>query len=75
MLSRLGLKLYEKRTSHSSTGSRLHVFRNRFLSNLILQETGKNRTRKQVGSRLQRLRDTCRDPEGSYVQHQYAMTH
>ncbi|PPQ67637.1 hypothetical protein CVT24_002858 [Panaeolus cyanescens] len=35
--------------------------RNRFISDYILEATGKHRTPKQVGSRLQQLRDTCRD--------------
>ncbi|KAF9036244.1 hypothetical protein BJ165DRAFT_1354951, partial [Panaeolus papilionaceus] len=35
--------------------------RNRFISDYILEATGKRRTPKQVGSRLQQLRDTCRD--------------
>jgi len=34
--------------------------RNRFISNYIFESTGKRRTPKQVGSRLQQLRDTCR---------------
>ncbi|THU86330.1 hypothetical protein K435DRAFT_763475, partial [Dendrothele bispora CBS 962.96] len=33
--------------------------RNRFISEYILRTTGKHRTAKQVGSRLQQLRDTC----------------
>ncbi|KAK0497458.1 hypothetical protein EDD18DRAFT_154625 [Armillaria luteobubalina] len=35
--------------------------RNIFISNEILRKTGKKRTAKQVGSRLQQLRDTCED--------------
>lgn len=34
--------------------------RNRFISDYILETTGKRRTAKQVGSRLQQLKDTCR---------------
>jgi hypothetical protein len=34
--------------------------RNRFISNYIFDITGKRRTPKQVGSRLQQLRDTCK---------------
>ncbi|KAK2463028.1 hypothetical protein APHAL10511_004683 [Amanita phalloides] len=33
--------------------------RNRFISDYIYQKTGKRRTAKQVGSRIQQLRDTC----------------
>ncbi|KAF5341753.1 hypothetical protein D9611_001816 [Ephemerocybe angulata] len=36
-------------------------YRNRFISQFIYEKTGKNRTHKQVGSRLQQLRDTCED--------------
>ncbi|KAF6745009.1 TEA/ATTS domain family-domain-containing protein, partial [Ephemerocybe angulata] len=35
--------------------------RNQFISQYIYEKTGKNRTHKQVGSRLQQLRDTCDD--------------
>ncbi|KAF9478326.1 hypothetical protein BDN70DRAFT_880094 [Pholiota conissans] len=34
--------------------------RNRFISDYIFEATGKRRTPKQVGSRLQQLRDTCK---------------
>ena len=34
--------------------------RNRFISDFIFQTTGKRRTPKQVGSRIQQLKDTCR---------------
>ncbi|KAF9069000.1 hypothetical protein BDP27DRAFT_1421426 [Rhodocollybia butyracea] len=34
--------------------------RNRFISDFIYETTGKRRTPKQVGSRLQQLRDTCK---------------
>ncbi|KAJ7895305.1 hypothetical protein B0H13DRAFT_1624453, partial [Mycena leptocephala] len=33
--------------------------RNQFLSQFILNKTGEQRTAKQVGSRLQQLRDSC----------------
>ncbi|KAF6751211.1 hypothetical protein DFP72DRAFT_1138311, partial [Ephemerocybe angulata] len=33
--------------------------RNRFISQFIYEKTGKNRTHKQVGSRLQQLQETC----------------
>ncbi|TFK36637.1 TEA/ATTS domain family-domain-containing protein [Crucibulum laeve] len=35
--------------------------RNRFISDYIYESTGKRRTPKQVGSRLQQLRDTCKE--------------
>ncbi|KAF8623396.1 hypothetical protein AX17_007434 [Amanita inopinata Kibby_2008] len=37
--------------------------RNRFISDYIYRKTGKRRTAKQVGSRLQQLRDTCSGKE------------
>ncbi|KAG6820203.1 hypothetical protein H0H93_004053 [Arthromyces matolae] len=37
--------------------------RNRFISDYIKKVTGKERTPKQVGSRLQQLRDTCQEPK------------
>jgi len=37
--------------------------RNRFISEYIQRTTGKHRTAKQVGSRLQQLRDTCNAKE------------
>ncbi|KIY70081.1 hypothetical protein CYLTODRAFT_442203 [Cylindrobasidium torrendii FP15055 ss-10] len=36
--------------------------RNRFISDYIFNTTGSVRTAKQVGSRLQQLRDSCKDP-------------
>ena len=35
--------------------------RNRFIADYIREVTGKKRTPKQVGSRLQQLRDTCKE--------------
>lgn len=37
--------------------------RNRFMSEYIYEATGKKRTPKQVGSRIQQLQDTCKTPE------------
>ncbi|KAJ6580840.1 hypothetical protein B0H19DRAFT_1251125 [Mycena capillaripes] len=37
--------------------------RNRFISDYIFSVTGTRRTAKQVGSRLQQMRDTCADPK------------
>ncbi|KAF5326295.1 hypothetical protein D9611_000670 [Ephemerocybe angulata] len=45
----------------SRDGSLRFPYRNRFISQFIYERTGKNRTYKQVGSRLQQLRDTCED--------------
>lgn len=38
--------------------------RNRFISEYIYKTTGKRRTAKQVGSRIQQLRDTCGSKQG-----------
>ncbi|KAH6913376.1 hypothetical protein BKA70DRAFT_720602 [Coprinopsis sp. MPI-PUGE-AT-0042] len=38
-----------------------YPMRNRFVSDYILEKTGKTRTAQQVGSRLQQLRDMCED--------------
>lgn len=37
--------------------------RNKFISEFILEHSGKKRTAKQVGSRIQQLRQTCRDSD------------
>ena len=50
----------EARPTTSKYGVR-YPMRNRFISDYILEKTGKTRTAKQVGSRLQQLRDTCKD--------------
>ena len=41
--------------------------RNRFISDWIFEKTGKRRTAKQVGSRLQQLRDTCGGKRRKYL--------
>jgi len=38
------------------------IGRNFFLSAYVFSITGRRRTAKQVGSRLQQLKDTCREP-------------
>ncbi|KIY42851.1 hypothetical protein FISHEDRAFT_63127 [Fistulina hepatica ATCC 64428] len=52
-----GLYLYEP----STRGKKLNRFpkRNRFIAEHILEVTGVRRTPKQVGSRLQQLKETC----------------
>jgi len=45
--------------SKSSVGR--FPMRNRFISDYIFETTGKRRTPKQVGGRIQRLRDTCKN--------------
>jgi TEA/ATTS domain len=41
--------------------------RNKYISEFIYANTGKYRTAKQVGSRIQQLRQTCRDPKSEYI--------
>ncbi|PPR07739.1 hypothetical protein CVT24_003737 [Panaeolus cyanescens] len=56
-----GLRKYKP----ASTKDPRHLLRfprrNRFISEYIYETTGRVRTAKQVGSRLQQLRETCRD--------------
>jgi len=42
------------------------IGRNFFLSAYVFSVTGRRRTAKQVGSRLQQLKDTCREPTSTY---------
>ncbi|KAJ6562128.1 hypothetical protein B0H19DRAFT_944283, partial [Mycena capillaripes] len=39
--------------------------RNQFISQYILRKTGEYRTAKQIGSRLQQLRESCPGQEGA----------
>ncbi|THU88067.1 hypothetical protein K435DRAFT_318836 [Dendrothele bispora CBS 962.96] len=41
-----------------------HPMRNKFIADYIKNETGVVRSPKQVGSRLQQMRDTCEDKRG-----------
>lgn len=51
---------YEPENTKSSKTLGRFPMRNRFVSDYIYDKTGKRRTPKQVGSRLQQLRDTCK---------------
>ncbi|KAF9482597.1 hypothetical protein BDN70DRAFT_874768 [Pholiota conissans] len=57
--------LQEYRPSSARNPALLQRFprRNKWISDYIFQQTGKTRTAKQVGSRLQQLRETCSDSE------------
>lgn len=58
------LEQYQYTEEHKPQASKHGVrfpYRNRFISQYIYDKTGKTRTHKQVGSRLQQLRDTCED--------------
>lgn len=54
----LGLEKYEPDDSRETRLLGRFPLRNRFISDWIFEKTGKRRTAKQVGSRLQQLRDT-----------------
>ncbi|KAE9406819.1 hypothetical protein BT96DRAFT_987088 [Gymnopus androsaceus JB14] len=54
-----GLALYKPDNSRETLLLGRFPMRNRFISEHILRTTGEKRSAKQVGSRLQQLRDTC----------------
>ncbi|KAJ7573995.1 hypothetical protein C8J56DRAFT_476351 [Mycena floridula] len=54
-----GLESYQPDDSRETRLLGRFPLRNRFISDFIYQKTGKTRSPKQVGSRLQQLRDTC----------------
>ncbi|KIY46110.1 hypothetical protein FISHEDRAFT_23783, partial [Fistulina hepatica ATCC 64428] len=54
-----GLERYRPDDSRETRLLGRFPMRNKFISEYIYQKTGKRRTAKQVGSRLQQLRDTC----------------
>ncbi|KAG6811225.1 hypothetical protein H0H92_008442 [Tricholoma furcatifolium] len=57
----LALEKYRPASSGDPKLLRRFPKRNRFISDHIRKVTGKERTPKQVGSRLQQLRDTCQE--------------
>ncbi|KAF5391586.1 hypothetical protein D9757_002527 [Collybiopsis confluens] len=54
------LEKYKPDESRSNKSLGRFSMRNRFISDYIHESTGKRRTPKQVGSRLQQMRDTCK---------------
>ncbi|GLB38059.1 putative TEA/ATTS domain family protein [Lyophyllum shimeji] len=54
-----GLEAYKPDDSRETRLLGRFPMRNRFISDWIFHKTGKRRTAKQVGSRLQQLRDSC----------------
>ncbi|KIM36784.1 hypothetical protein M413DRAFT_448921 [Hebeloma cylindrosporum] len=54
-----GLENYQPDDSRETRLLGRFPMRNRFISDWIFEKTGKTRSAKQVGSRLQQLRDTC----------------
>ncbi|KAI0079830.1 hypothetical protein K474DRAFT_1560373, partial [Panus rudis PR-1116 ss-1] len=53
-----GLEKYRPVETRSTRALGRYPMRNKFISQYIFDTTGKRRTPKQVGSRLQQLRDT-----------------
>lgn len=58
-INKIGLENYQPDDSRETRLLGRFPMRNRFISDWIYEKTGKRRTAKQVGSRLQQLRDTC----------------
>ncbi|KAJ7590531.1 hypothetical protein C8J56DRAFT_536307 [Mycena floridula] len=54
-----GLESYQPEDSRVTRILGRFPLRNKFISDFIFERTGKRRTARQVGSRLQQLRDTC----------------
>ncbi|KAK0209501.1 hypothetical protein IW262DRAFT_510324 [Armillaria fumosa] len=54
-----GLEQYQPDASRETRFLGRFPMRNRFISEYIFRKTGRRRTAKQVGSRLQQLRETC----------------
>ncbi|RPD58115.1 hypothetical protein L226DRAFT_573265 [Lentinus tigrinus ALCF2SS1-7] len=67
-----GLEKYQPVESRTSRSFGRFPMRNKFISDYIFQVTGKRRTPKQVGSRLQQLRDTT---EGKRILQQLSSRH
>ncbi|EJF57264.1 hypothetical protein DICSQDRAFT_183308 [Dichomitus squalens LYAD-421 SS1] len=67
-----GLEKYQPVESRTSRSFGRFPMRNKFISDYIFQVTGKRRTPKQVGSRLQQLRDTA---EGKRILQQLSSRH
>ena len=55
----IGLEKYQPVESRTTRAFGRFPMRNKFISDYIFNKTGKRRTPKQVGSRLQQLRDTA----------------
>ncbi|KAI0359290.1 hypothetical protein OH77DRAFT_1016361 [Trametes cingulata] len=67
-----GLEKYQPVESRTSRSFGRFPMRNKFISDYIYNVTGKRRTPKQVGSRLQQLRDTA---EGKRILQQLSSRH
>ena len=64
--NRPGLAAYEPDTKSTKALNRFPR-RNRFISEYINQRTGEWRTAKQVSSRLQQLKESCKDDKSTFV--------
>ncbi|KXN86056.1 Transcriptional enhancer factor TEF-5 [Leucoagaricus sp. SymC.cos] len=62
-----GLQVYSDRHRVHMRHRGRFIGRNHFLSDYVKSITGRRRTAKQVGSRLQQLKDTCRELEILYL--------
>ncbi|KAH9915512.1 uncharacterized protein B0H18DRAFT_959316 [Fomitopsis serialis] len=67
-----GLEKYQPVESRTTRAFGRFPMRNKFISDYIFNKTGKRRTPKQVGSRLQQLRDTA---EGKRILQQLSSRH
>ncbi|KAI8992734.1 hypothetical protein BD414DRAFT_567210 [Trametes punicea] len=67
-----GLDKYEPAVSKSPRGLTRFPNRNKFIADYILRKTGQIRTAKQVGSRIQQLRDTA---AGKHIMKAYSDRH
>ncbi|TFY64959.1 hypothetical protein EVJ58_g2266 [Rhodofomes roseus] len=67
-----GLEKYQPVESRTTRAFGRFPMRNKFISDYIFNKTGKRRTPKQVGSRLQQLRDTT---EGKRILQQLSSRH
>jgi len=64
-----GLENYQPDDSRETRMLGRFPLRNKFISDWIYEKTGRRRTAKQVGSRLQQLRDTCHGGKKSMSSH------
>ena len=71
----IGLENYQPDDSRETRLLGRFPLRNRFISDWIFQKTGKRRTAKQVGSRLQQLRDSCGGKRSKCSQLQIGRAH
>ena len=62
-----GLEKYQPVESRTTRAFGRFPMRNKFISDYIFNKTGKRRTPKQVGSRLQQLRDTTEGKRSAYL--------